>query len=366
MTNNRIFIGQFLPQQLMVKYNLSQAANNFCYKIMALNSFDSCLSVPPLNVVDKIHFYSDDKTIMYYTYRLFPHKRVFKYVNSLIENISCYFKMLGSRKNVIWFYNIYKGNVLLAYLLLYFSRKRVYVLLADYNPSRASGVMQKLIVNALKKSKGIISLSARCSEINKNFMSIPGILMDNKLAKQPRPFSNTKRFLLSGTLNENTGLYMAIDVFKKIPDYTLVLSGSLSDDEKKEVQNLIKDYPNIILSGYLKDYNDYLKLLKSVDFVLSLRDENKAVNKYNFPSKILEALSMNIPVLSTMVYPELKDIPYFTSDYDVDSIVAKIMDLYTPQMQKMVLKASDNYEKLSRYYTQEAWDKAFYISENTK
>ena len=233
-------------------------------------------------------------------------------------------------------------------------------------PSQFLQLMQKLIVNALKKSKGIISLSARCSEINKNFMSIPGILMDNKLAKQPRPFSNTKRFLLSGTLDENTGLYMAIDVFKKIPDYTLVLSGSLSDDKKKEVQNLIKDYPNIILSGYLEDYNDYLKLLKSVDFVLSLRDENKAVNKYNFPSKILEALSMNIPVLSTMVYPELKDIPYFTSDYDVDSIVAKIMDLYTPQMQKMVLKASDNYEKLSRYYTQEAWDKAFYISENTK
>lgn len=363
MNTNRIFIGQFLPQKMMVNYKLSQAANNFCFKIIELNIFNRCLSVPPLNVKDGFDFYSEDHIIRYYTCRIFPHITFFKYLNLLFENIFSFFFIIKMREDNVWFYNVYKGNMLLFYLLYFFSKKRIYVLLADYNPERASRFTRKLIVTALNKCKGIISLSSRCSDLNSNVLSIPGILFENQLRKDSRIFKRTKRFLLSGTLNENTGLYLAIEVFKNLSEYTLIISGFLSDIVRKEVESSIKDYSNIILLDFIEDYNNYLKLLDSVDFVLSFRDEKKLVNKYNFPSKILEALSLNIPVLSTMYYSELKDIIYFIADYDKDSIITTIRDLYRPENEIQIEKASDNYDKLNTYYTSGAWINAFEMVE---
>lgn len=360
--NKRFFIGQFLPQNLMVKYGLSQAANNFCYKIISLNCFDSFLSIPPLNVKDSIKFHEKENTIKFYTFRFFPHYGIIRYINLFFENIICYFKILKSSNVNIWFYNVYKGNILFYYLLKFFSNKKVFILLADYNPYRSSYIMDKLIIYAIKKSNGIISLSSRCSDFNNNFLAIPGILNKNSLRKDYRPFKNTKRFILSGTLNENTGLFLAIEVFKELPEFTLILSGYISDSLKNKVLSLIEGYNNIILMEFINDYKEYLNILDSVDFVLSLRDEKRVVNKYNFPSKILESLSMNIPVLSTMYYPELKEISYFYSKYEKNSVINKIKDLYNDKEQ--IVNASDNYISLLKYFTEEAWISAFNQIEN--
>jgi len=359
MDNNRIFIGQFLPQKLMIDYSLSQAANNFCYKIIELRVFKNCISIPPLNVKDHLDFYSEGHSIRYYTCRIFPHTGILKYLNLFCENISLYFIVKRKKGDNVWFYNVYKGNVLLFYLLHLFSKKKLYVLLADYNPERASGFFQKLIIVALKKCRGIISLSSRCSELNSNFLSIPGILNENQIRQKPRPFNKTKKILLSGTLNENTGLFLAIDAFQHLPEYTLILSGNISNEVRNQIDPIVKKYSNIILMDFIEDYNEYLKLLNSVDFVLSLRNEQKSVNKYNFPSKILESLSFNIPVLSTIKYPELNDIKYFVADYSVEDLINAIHKLYNNDSYEQVLVASDNYEKLKTYYTSNAWIQAF-------
>lgn len=356
--DDRIFLGQFLPQDLIAKYGLSQAANNFCFKIVGLDSFSYCLSIPPLNVEDEIRITAD--IVDYYTFRMFPHRSVLKLFNLIFENIICYYKILKRREKKVWFYNVYKGNILAYYLLRLFSTKEIYVLLADYNPERMLFVFRKLIINALKSSKGIISLSERCSELNENFISIPGILNEQKLVKEKRPFKRFKRCLLSGTLNKNTGLDLAVEVFKRIPEVNLVLLGKIENNNSIVG---IDNNSNIRFLNYLESYDEYLKLLNSVDFILSFRNPDAEVNKYNFPSKILEALSFNIPVISTMSYPELKDIAYFPVKYDVDTIVAFIRSLYGVAKDTEIENASDNFTKLRSYYTQRAWKNAIELIE---
>lgn len=45
-------------------------------------------------------------------------------------------------------------------------------------------------------------------------------------------------------------------------------------------------------------YDDYILLFDEIDGILLIRDENIYWNKYNFPSKLIEALQNNIPMLS--------------------------------------------------------------------
>lgn len=104
-------------------------------------------------------------------------------------------------------------------------------------------------------------------------------------------------------------------MFKNIPEAKLYLSGKLDKNNSKIVEEYAHKYPNIIYKGFYEKFDDYIHLLQSIDYTLSLRNPNSPVNHYNFPSKILETLAYNKIVISTVKYPELDKINYIVVPY---------------------------------------------------
>lgn len=351
-----IFITQVVPKEQVSKLKLSQAANNFCFRIA-----ETCdchhISIVPISVNNLLNCKQEDNCT-YFQVRKYTHKGITKWLNTLIENILV-FKYVNSLKEVnIWFYNIILPNVLLFFLLKYFTRKHVYVLLADYNPARYPCFIRKIILLALRKCDGVISLSGRCKIQGQRILNIPGIYPQSEMCKSVGEFYGNHKFLLSGTINRNTGLDLALDTFKEIENAELYISGSVEAKELSLIKRYERDYSNIHYLGMLPTYSDYLKLLNEVDFILTLRNPNEKVNLYNFPSKIIEALAHNRPVISTINYVELEGFNYFICNYSIDALsklVRKLLVMNKEEMKPYL----DNYNMLSKRFSELAWKDGF-------
>lgn len=358
--NDRIFVFQNVPIEYVAKYKLSQAANNFCDKIVQLNCFSSYLSVPPSSVDHTFKSFYDKKThIKYHVVRLFTHKRFGKFFNCLLDNLWIYQKILFSKEQKVWWYNVYSGNVVAFILVRFFSLKKNFILIADYNPDRYNFILRKILLNNIHSARGVLSLSARCSDLNQNFISIAGILLGNKIQRVNTSPTVNNRFLLSGTLNKNTGLDLAVKAFKCIPKAELILTGFMGESEKSWIKSVMINYPNIRYVGFISNYSEYLKLLSSIGVVLSLRNPSVEVNRYNFPSKILETLGYGIPIISTIEYPELSGVNYIHSDYDERDLCKIIEDIISGKMYAEMNKCQNNANILRAKFSEKAWIQAF-------
>lgn len=320
-----IFLSQMVPPHLVGKYKVSQAANNFCLSINNIDYFTFHIAVAPNNFLD-----SYDQTINgihYLSFRKFGTGKISKVFNNILENFKVLKILISQDSKNIWFYNLYPPNILLFLSLRYFSNKRLFILLADYNPLRYSSFMSKLLERSLGLSDGIISLSGRFNKLNNNTVILPGILNPSKL-KINKTTNLRFNFLISGTLNYNTGIFLALDVFSKINSATLFISGTCSKDVEEIILNYSKNYTNIIYLGYFESLDAYSSFLfDEIDYVLSLRNPQIAVNNYNFPSKILEALGFGKVIISTINYPEILGINYLVTDYDVNSFYDLVMNI---------------------------------------
>jgi len=307
----RTFICQVVPKQLTSKLNVSQAANNFCFNLIDANCFSSVLSLVPINIIDKIK----GNDIDYIQYRGFSsHKGLFKLLNSVIESFVLAKKVKKSKN--IWFYNVTPHNFLSILILKFLYKKKNFLILADYTPSKKFFSIQRFIKIFIEKNvSGIISLSGRVEFSNKNMLNLAGIVPLNKIYDIKLSKSIKKEFLFSGRLEDSTGWSLAIEVFSKLPDCTLIITGHLSKDKIEEISK----YKNIKYLGLLS-YDEYLKLLNKIPFNLNLRNPSFDKNLNNFPSKILEAFSYNRIVLSTFKYNELNGFKYFYCKYDSSSL----------------------------------------------
>lgn len=352
----QIFITQVVPKSEVSRLNLSQAANNFCFRIA-----EACdchhISIVPISVNKDLNYNIKD-CCRYFQVRKFTHKGPTKWINSIIENIFVFKYVRKRPENSVWLYNIIIPNILLFYLLKFLTKKHVFVLLADYNPKRYPWIVRKLILTSLQQCDGIISLSGRCKVKGQQILNIPGIFPQKEMCRFSGKFYGNHKFLLSGTINKNTGLNLALEAFKEVKSAELYISGAVGPNDLA----LIKQYEikchNIHYLGLFPTYSDYLNLLNEVDFVLSLRNPNEEVNLYNFPSKIIEALAHNKPIISTIEYMELRGINYFTCDYSVSALSKLIQDLLNMDVNKMK-PYLDNYEQLSKRFSESAWNAGF-------
>lgn len=315
-----VFVCQVVPKDLTSKLIVSQAANNFCFNLIDSNCFDRVVSLVPINVVYSIIDTSSE--ISYIQTRLFKnHTGLFKLLNSIIES----FKLSNRVKKCskIWFYNITPHNFLSSIILNIFYKKSIFLILADFTPPNSKLSFQYLIkIFIEKRVSGIISLSSRNTFQHNNMSNLAGIIPANKVINIKNNFSSKRDFLLSGRLEESTGVTMAIEVFSLLPDCQLLITGNLND----EVVDLIAQYDNITYLGLL-NYEDYLKILCSIPFVLNFRNPSFNKNLNNFPSKILEAFSVNRVVISTFEYEELEGFKYFHCPYEKESILNIIKEL---------------------------------------
>lgn len=358
--SNSIYISQNVPNSLVKTYNVSQAANNFCLHINDIGYFSHHIAIPPGNIDGSFKSFNEKATgIEYHICRPFKHKGFGKLVNLLLDNIWLFYRILKAQERNVWFYNVWIGNILSYLLIRFLSRKKSFVLLADYNPQRYNNRTGKLLLWAIRQACGVISLSSRCKEVNTNFKAIAGIIPEKNIKKGIGKFYSNKSFLLSGTLNANTGLYLALNVFKDIPEATLFLSGLLSEECVQTVNEYTEKYSNIIYKGFFEQYDDYISFIQSVDFTLSLRAPESPVNHYNFPSKILETLAYNKIIISTIEYPELDGINYIVIPYSESEFKKSIKRIILEGRKQYIEKCLNNADVLRDRYTEKAWLDAF-------
>lgn len=339
--------------ELQNKYRISQAGHNFNRHVCELNYFSHYYGLPTTDIRNDFKsFYDEAIGVEYYGVRLFNHRGIGKGLNVVLENIGLYLKILRRKEKNVWFYNLWTNTLILFLLLRIFSGKNIYILLADYNPHRSNIIIDRFVLWCHRRANAILSLSARCKETNKCFYTIPGIIPFRKINKEPGALSGNHNFLFSGSVTTDNGIDMAINVFSKVPKAKLTITGLCSD----EIKHKCAQYKNINCIGYIEKFEDYMIILSESDYLLSWRDPAQPVNRYNFPSKILETLAGNrTAVISTMKYEELDGVNYFYEDYDESKLIRLIEKIISGQLDNLSLKCLDNSKALIGKYTEKVW-----------
>lgn len=353
---SKVLICPYLTQEIIDKLHLSQAANNFCERLIELGYFNTVILNPPLSVNEKFNI----KLIGNYIKPGNWVRLKNKYIKSACSNFSIIKNLvLLGRKNKIWFYNITAQNFIAVFILNILNYK-CNVILADFDPD--SFFYKKLVKSILLHTKGLISLSKNnISRKHNNATILNGIVSGNQNGVSNTPVLKNNRhiFLLSGMLNEKTGLSLALKTFAANPNYELWLTGSVLDS--LTIKNNIGKYENIKYFERLK-YDEYIKILDRITNVLSLRNPAFDDNRYNFPSKILDFLIKKKIVISTMKYEGLDDNFYYQCSYSVSSLnktlaIVKGLDINETYLGNISKQVKHRYGK-------QAWVKALEMIEN--
>jgi hypothetical protein len=226
--------------------------------------------------------------------------------------IYSFIDLFNYRKQEYYFYNFHKAYFPLYLLCLILKFRRPSLFLAD--GINCTGIKQNEVL-FLSMFKRIISLPKN-AVISKNsdYIWFPGCL-----EKDSYPINKTYKndqklkLLFNSNLIKHNSPEKIIEFAKK----NALIKILISESEPSFISylqllnfNSLFIPPNIQFVGVLSG-DDYLNLLKHVDGILLLRDENDFYNKYNFPSKIIEALGHNIPIINTFPISSISNNLYF-------------------------------------------------------
>ena len=104
-------------------------------------------------------------------------------------------------------------------------------------------------------------------------------------------------------------------------------------------------------------FNVYMELLHHITFQLSTRDINFPENQCNFPSKIIEALFHNRIIISTIHYPQIEGMKYFTvkpTKEEFHNGIRAIADLSDEEL----LRYANQGNVVERLFGVEVWNQA--------
>jgi hypothetical protein len=337
---NRVFLTNVVPKEYILKSDVSVASNNFSYSLIDNQMFDSVISLVPPNISAK---FKKTKKIKFYTLN---NKNIICTTYTYLRNIIKIYISLSQQN--IWFYNLTRYNLLLFFLLEYFSFNKTYLIFLDHTPPIKSDLVGRIIHFFLYKFNGVISL--RNLPKFKNCGCICGFYEKKSYNLNPQ----NKSFIFSGILSENRLPELLFRSFINFPDLELHITGKI--ENKIYIDKYVNKYDNIYFHGYLS-YKDYESLLSKVTFSLNFRDPVFPENSYNFPSKSIEHLGMNKVLISTIYYDELENIEYVFVDpsktqfYDLLKLVSLSKFNYS--------KFSNQSKKVNDLFGKEKWSKTF-------
>lgn len=351
----RLFITQIFPFDEVVNIKgASQAGNNFCHNFMIAGEFSKTYSLQLISEKKKKPFFKQNKTIDYICVRIFPHVGLIRFFNALIENIIIFIRILKSGKKHIWFYNVMYHNFVLFCLLRFLTKKKCFVLVADFNPDLT---MNKFSKPLLRKAHGIISLTQEFAQITpkiKNFIVIPGIINTYSQINTNQKTSsfNINRILFSGVLDSHKGIKLALDAFALMPENELIITGIGKNIEL--IEEYSKRYNNIKYLGYLK-FDEYIKILNSINIVLSLRDTNVRENEFNFPSKIIEYFLAGKIVVSTKAYSTIDNSMYYVCEFQTSELKKSIEAIAKTPIDKLIKLSQDVKNYANKNFSYKTW-----------
>ena len=258
-------------------------------------------------------------------------------------------------KSSVWFYNVNTLNALLFLLLKLFKPSvQLNVIVLDFTPVNRGFGLNRIYLKLINWAHGRICLANSSLFKKHNSTILPGVIpQDNE--KLPGIKKVKSMFLLSGALSEEISmLSMVLDAFSKLPDCNLHITGSKGNEEL--LQQYANRHQNIHWHGQLP-FNEYVDLLHSVTFQLSTRNPQMPENQCNFPSKIMEALHHNRIIISTIYYPQLEEVKYFTVNPAKEDFLNDIKKIVTLPNDTL-LKYANQGVLVSKLFSVKVWDEA--------
>ena len=354
----RIFQTFLLPDELVAKYNMSFAGCNFSRNLMQGAGFDKVYSLLPWTISGELSkdAYTEDYEVIYSSLRNF--KGVLSRLATFWEQWKIFKKIRNN--DSVWFYNIYflKGFLFLL-LKIFKPHVKLNVIVLDFTPVKSIKQQNYWCRMLINKADGLILLADSPFFSCKNRMVLPGVVPEDDL-KHPLIVNANKEFLLSGMISNVIAMVpFVLKTFAEMPECILHITGKVLDHEQM-IREYAEKYDNIIYHGVIS-YNEYKALLAKVTFVLSSRNPNSPENKYNFPSKIIEALLHNRIVVSTMAYPQLSGIQYL--NVSTDNFIQVVSDAVN-NLGACVEKYANQGCLMKRKFGAKQWDKVMTLIEN--
>lgn len=347
----RIFWTCVLPEHLIAQYGLSFAACNFSFNLMSGNTFDKVYSGMPLYVGGKMRQEAFDDKRFELIYDKWREKSgMWQKFATLKEQVTILRKI--PKEASVWFYNLNTLNALLFLLLKWFKPSvQLNVIVLDFTPVNKGFGLNKLYLRLINWAHGRICLADSELFCKKNSLILPGVVPYTP-ERFPEIKTVKKSFLLSGVLSEEIAmLSMVLDVFSKLPDCELHITGSKGNEEL--LKQYADRYVNIHWHGQLP-FKDYLELLHSVTFQLSTRNPQMPENQCNFPSKIIEALHHNRIIISTIEYPQLDRVKYFTVNPEKEKFYGEIKDISNLPEEKL-LRYANQRVVIENFFSKMVW-----------
>lgn len=339
----RIFITHIVPQNEVLKYNLSVAASNFSHNLIDGRVFSKVYSILPTFIYGYIE--KVDDMVIYSALRRF---HIFNKIAPIVENISLYRKI--PHKASIWYYNCTILNAILIILLkLLKPSVKQQMIILDYTPS--SKLINRFYLWLANKMDGTIRLADSPLFTVKNSICLPGIVpMDG--VSYPKIKTVTNEFLISGALGDNISMLpMLLDAFSKMPKMTLHITGKAPD--LKLIEEYTSKCNNIIYHGMV-EYKEYLEILHDTPFLLSTRNPKYPENQCNFPSKIIEALYHNRIIVSSLHYEQLNGIRYFEVATKVEDFITDVKRM-TSMPQEKILQYANQADIVKKRFNVAVW-----------
>jgi glycosyltransferase involved in cell wall biosynthesis len=332
---------------------LAQATVNFSHNLISAINPDFVYALLSISEKKKKKFSFEYGRTFLVQCRIFPQNRWFRLFNIIIENYIIIKNILINHENNIWFYNIDPHNFISYLILKFIFKKKCFIILADFSPDVA---ISKFFLKVMRKANGIVSFSYKTQELflnHPNFEIKPGIINPKCIVCQDINTTNKKIYLFSGCLDYHTGIDLVLEVFSKLPEYNLIITGN--GNAQYLIDNYIQKYDNIKYLGYLK-YTEYLEVLKKADIVLNLRNPNFIENNYNFPSKIIEFFLNKKLLISTIKYIGIDENLYFYSDYNINALKNTIQIVIDSNNIELENKRNLSYNFATQNYSYESWD----------
>lgn len=346
----RIFISHIAPKELSRKLGISVAASNFSENLNNANIFEKCYTILPTFVKDiDIAEFSNSKFIPIFNKTI--RKSPLSIFAPIIEQINLFFKI--PENSSVWLYNMTSLNGYLVRMLRYFKPSvKIYEIVLDFTPGDPKAEKWLPLINACD---GRILLSKSKLFNKENSACLPGIVPLDSIPCEKVDYISWD-FLLSGQLSENISmLSKLLEVFKDLPEATLHITGTIPSTAIEYANN----YPNIKCYQNLS-YDDYLSILHSCPFILSTRNPRMPENECNFPSKIIESLLHNRIIISTLSYPQLKDIDIIK--VNADNLEEEFRNLVNSNSESLLSYANQS-EKVIKLFNTKVWEQTIQLIE---
>lgn len=353
----RYFYTCILPEKLINKHNLSNAACNFSFNLMSGEGFDRTFSVMGTNHDGKMEqeAFEDTRFKLIFSSRLRNMGRLGIFCATILEQWKVFRKI--QKGSCVWFYNLdILGVFLYAFLRTFKPSVKINIIVLDFTPSKSRFSLPSLCLHLINKADGNIRLSYSELFTCKNSVTLPGVVPSTS-GSEPLVENTNSKYLLSGVLYEQISqISMVLKAFSNLPHCELHITGKTDNEEL--IKKYAEKFPNIIWHGNVS-FQQYLDIMHSCTFQLSTRDPKFPENQCNFPSKVIETLLHNRVVISTIEYKQIEGVKYFKTDSDIKSF-QKAIDSISLLTEETLMEYSNQGKKVADMFSTKVWNEAMY------